>query len=237
MDAISSLPTPIPPAPVENKAPPSSSPVAPEPTLPWSRSAQWTVAVLLGVVLLLFGRQLLRGGGQASQHEPAGLVDVNSASRADLVQVPGIGPALADRILAYRQAHGPFPSIEALEKVRGLGPRTLARLRPFLVAETVKPPVPNSPPVVRVSTPPPQDSFPRNTRGKKEEKLAGQTININEADVTELKRLPGIGPTLSQRIVDERARRPFASANELRRVKGIGPKTLEKLRPFVTVGK
>ena len=59
---------------------------------------------------------------------------------------------------------------------------------------------------------------------------------MNRATVEELQRLPGIGPTLSGRIVQVREREPFHSVDELRRVPGIGPKTLERLRPFVTVG-
>jgi competence protein ComEA len=58
-------------------------------------------------------------------------------------------------------------------------------------------------------------------------------IDINHADQAELQKLPGIGPKLSQRILDERAKGPFKSIDELRRVPGIGPKTLEKVRPFV----
>ena len=42
-------------------------------------------------------------------------------------------------------------------------------------------------------------------------------------------------PALAARIIAEREKRPFASADDLRRVNGIGPKTLEKLRPFVVV--
>ena len=46
---------------------------------------------------------------------------------------------------------------------------------------------------------------------------------------------PGVGPKSAQRIADERAKNPFARIEDLRRVSGIGAKTLEKLRPYVTV--
>jgi competence protein ComEA len=61
-------------------------------------------------------------------------------------------------------------------------------------------------------------------------------IDVNRATQTELQKLPGIGPKLSLRIMDERARASFKSVEDLRRVPGIGPKTVEKLRPHVTVG-
>lgn len=59
-------------------------------------------------------------------------------------------------------------------------------------------------------------------------------IDINAADWPELVQLPGIGPTLAQRIVESRRTRgPFIDHNDLRRVRGIGPKTLEQIRPYL----
>jgi competence protein ComEA len=63
-----------------------------------------------------------------------------------------------------------------------------------------------------------------------------ELININTASAEELQKLPGVGPKLSQRIIAERDKKPFKSVDELRRVSGIGAKTLEHLRPLVTVG-
>ena len=70
-------------------------------------------------------------------------------------------------------------------------------------------------------TPPPQ------TTATPQQKAG--LININTANASELKGLPGIGPTLAKRIIKARAEAPFASAEELRRVKGIGPKTVQKI--------
>lgn len=66
-------------------------------------------------------------------------------------------------------------------------------------------------------------------------RLQNQVVDVNRATLEELQLLPGIGPKLAQRIYDERAKRPFANVEELRRVYGIGAKTLEKLRPYVTI--
>lgn len=62
-------------------------------------------------------------------------------------------------------------------------------------------------------------------------------VDINTADEEALEQLPGIGPALAERIVQDRAANgPFASVDDLTRVPGIGEKTLESLRPYVTAG-
>ncbi len=61
--------------------------------------------------------------------ESAALVDINHATQAELESLPGIGPALAERIIAYRQEHGPFARIEDIQLVSGIGPATFERIR------------------------------------------------------------------------------------------------------------
>ncbi len=56
------------------------------------------------------------------------VLDLNRATARELEALPGIGPALARRILAYRESHGPFRRVEDLQKVSGIGPARLARL-------------------------------------------------------------------------------------------------------------
>src|SRR5262249_51642022 len=61
-------------------------------------------------------------------------------------------------------------------------------------------------------------------------------VNINTATAPQLELLPGIGPRLAERIIDDRtAHGPFKRIDDLDRVKGIGPQTLQKLRPLITV--
>ncbi len=62
-------------------------------------------------------------------------------------------------------------------------------------------------------------------------------LDLNRATAAELARLPGVGPGLAQRILDERERRGgFDSPEALRRIVGLGPKKLAALRDLVTVG-
>ena len=60
-------------------------------------------------------------------------------------------------------------------------------------------------------------------------------VHLNSASRERLQALDGIGPALSERIVQYRSKRPFQQVSELRRVRGIGPKTLADLRPVVAV--
>jgi competence ComEA-like helix-hairpin-helix protein len=61
-------------------------------------------------------------------------VDINSAGREELMRLPGIGAALAERVIDYRIRNGSFDSVEELGNVRGIGAKKLERLRPFAVA-------------------------------------------------------------------------------------------------------
>lgn len=65
---------------------------------------------------------------------PVGPVDVNQASVDELIALPGIGPALAARIVAYREEYGMFRSLDELQKVSGIGPQTVHGLRDKAVA-------------------------------------------------------------------------------------------------------
>ena len=59
-------------------------------------------------------------------------VDINQADWPELIQLPGIGQTLAGRIVESRRTDGPFNDHDDLTRVRGIGPRTLERLRPYL---------------------------------------------------------------------------------------------------------
>jgi len=59
-------------------------------------------------------------------------LDINSASWVEWTQIEGIGEATANKIVADRDSNGPFRSIEGLLRVKGIGPKTLEKMRPFL---------------------------------------------------------------------------------------------------------
>ena len=58
-------------------------------------------------------------------------VNINTASKKELDALPGIGEVLAQRIIDYRSANGPFSTVDELTKVKGIGEKTLEKLKPY----------------------------------------------------------------------------------------------------------
>jgi competence ComEA-like helix-hairpin-helix protein len=59
-------------------------------------------------------------------------LDVNSATPEELVAVPHVGRVIADRIVDFRQTHGPFTDLDQLNNVSGIGPAKLKTMRKYL---------------------------------------------------------------------------------------------------------
>jgi competence protein ComEA len=62
-------------------------------------------------------------------------ININTATRAELELLPGIGPAVAQRIIDHRAAHGRFASAADLDNVKGIGPKTLEKLKDLVRVE------------------------------------------------------------------------------------------------------
>ena len=67
----------------------------------------------------------------AISNKPA-LLNVNTASAEELQSLPNIGERMAERIIDHRTQHGDFTSVDALQDVKGIGPKTIEKLRPFV---------------------------------------------------------------------------------------------------------
>jgi competence ComEA-like helix-hairpin-helix protein len=68
----------------------------------------------------------------AKKKPPVHPVNLNTASSAELQQVPGIGPATAEKILQARKSYGKFKTVNDLEAIRGIGPKRLDKMRKYL---------------------------------------------------------------------------------------------------------
>jgi competence protein ComEA len=108
---------------------------------------QATVAVLVAgcfVAILLHGcwyaafRQHRIEFDRAPPLELNFQIRLNEADWPEFTLLPGIGETLARRIVAHRQQHGPFRTIEQLEDVKGIGPKTFRRIRPYVCIDDAR---------------------------------------------------------------------------------------------------
>ena len=80
------------------------------------------------IATLILAFTLLAAGVSAAADEPQ-RVNLNSASAQELTSLRGIGDKTAEAIVAYRESHGPFKSVEQLVEVKGIGEKLMASLR------------------------------------------------------------------------------------------------------------
>src|SRR5215469_9125981 len=101
----------------------------------WMRVPARALSVLLlSYVFAVVSAVPVDAAFPATKKPPAHPIDINSASSGQLQEVPGIGPATADKILAMRKSYGAFKSVDDLLSVRGIGPKRLEKMRKYLVA-------------------------------------------------------------------------------------------------------
>jgi len=67
--------------------------------------------------------------------DATGVININTAGAEQLQLLPRVGPALADRIIEFREAHGPFGSVDELVAVKGIGESSLAKLEPYVTTK------------------------------------------------------------------------------------------------------
>ena len=134
--------------PREPASPASSSAVSSWTKTLWLRpSDQGIVAGLTCVGLMAFALHWFVSGGleghrvdidQAPALTSKFTVDINKATWPELALLPDIGETIARRIVEHRLKHGPFKTLDELDQVRGVGPKTLAGIRPYLRPIQVK---------------------------------------------------------------------------------------------------
>jgi competence ComEA-like helix-hairpin-helix protein len=91
--------------------------------------------VLSILVLTLSGTASLH----ATKKPPLQPINLNTATASQLQEVPGIGPATADKILKMRKAYGAFKSVDDLRAIKGIGPKRLEKMRKYLTVGKTSP--------------------------------------------------------------------------------------------------
>jgi len=181
-------------------------------------------------------------------------VDVNSADVKTLETLPGIGPTLADRIVAGR----PYKNADDLSKVKRLSKSKVDAIQDQITyghgttttkKSTTKSSKQTTTPETTTTETTPSTKTKSSTTthssgsttpsptGSSSGKLApGQTVNINTASAEELDALPGIGPTKSQAIVEYRNEHGrFSSIEDIQNVKGIKEGEFSKIKDHIRV--
>ena len=139
-------------------------------------------------------------------------IDPNRATADEIARLPRVGPALAERIVEWRTAHGAFRSLADLDSVPGVGPALLREAAPYLRLPAAAAPA-------------------RPSAAKR------AVLDLNRASAEELDALPGIGPVIARRVVEWRQEKgPFRSLDDLEQVPGIGPALRQKLSGALRVG-
>ena len=144
-------------------------------------------------------------------------VNVNSAGVSELRQFPGVGKVIAQRIIDYRSTNGPFGECDDLIKVKGIGAKTMAKIKPLCHVG---------------------DGKAAKTTAKTTAKAPSKpnAVDFNTATAAELIKIKGIGKKMAAKIIDDRSSKGlFSSCDDLLRIKGIGGGTLKKIKPHCMV--
>jgi len=176
---------------------------------------------------------LLAAGSPAFGAEKAkgDKVDLNSASQSELEALPGVGPALAKKIIDNR----PYSSVSGLSKA-GVPAGTISKLRGLVKAgRATREEKKEEKPVAKTEKPQAKTEKQQAKEEKKAEKAAiasGGKVDLNSASAAELEALPGVGAATAKKII---ANRPYSSVADLSRA-GVSASTMNKIRDKVQVG-
>ncbi len=175
--------------------------------------------------------------GSDAPGRASNLLDLNTATESQLVGLPGIGPVRAAAIVAYRNQHGPFQSLEDLAKVHGVGKATLRSLEGFVTVGVSQQETSSTASQDHANktigfTPSPPSTPLTNPSGPGSGTLppmpSAAVLDLNAATVEQLSELEQIGPILAQRIVEYRNKNGrFTNIEQLDKVPGIGKKRIE----------
>jgi DNA uptake protein ComE-like DNA-binding protein len=184
----------------------------------------WTAVAALTLALLA------APGVDAKQptlpaHETATKVDLNSATQAELENLPGVGEATAKKIIAGR----PYASTGDLPKA-GVSAATIKKITPLIIVGSPAAAVPTPTQAEKADVK--AENKGRGHRDASPGVTTGATVDLNTATQQELEALPGVGAATAKKIL---AGRPYASVNDLSKA-GVSGRTMKQIGALVVVG-
>ena len=168
-------------------------------------------------------------------------LDINAATAEELMQIKGIGSETAGKIIAYRNDHGCFYSVDELVNIDGIGSKKLADIENYIY---IDPEIVSEVPEITASSEPfssessaaasANSDTAAITTGKAETESIFP-IELNTASAEELMEISGVGETIAEAIVEYARSVGFNSKIDLLNVPGIGEKRFEAISPYVYV--
>jgi competence protein ComEA len=154
-------------------------------------------------------------------------IDADRANAQELARLPRVGLSLAKRIVVDRDSNGPFGGLEGLDRVPGIGPGMLKALEPYLAFSGAMT-------RGRIAPMTGQDARPTVDPSGASPAAPLPRLNVNTASVSELERLPLIGPSRALAIVEWRRRHgSFKNLDDLVQVPGVSRRMAEAIRHLV----
>ncbi|MEY4190427.1 MAG: hypothetical protein RIR17_1163 [Planctomycetota bacterium] len=151
------------------------------------------------------------------------LMNVNTATWSELLQIPGITETVAWSIVKHRELNGDYSSVEQLSNIKGIGKKSLEKIKSYVALNSAKSSVIEKAAEAKI------------TLLEKPKKNLNLKLDPNTATISELQALPGIGLKLANNIINKRENMVFLNAEDLLKVPGIGKKTFEKVAPFIEI--
>lgn len=166
------------------------------------------------------------------------IVNLNTATKAQLKTLSGVGEKTAQKILDYRSAFGGFAKIEDIQHITGIGPKSFEKIKKDMTVGNI----------AKLNIKPYRGTKKyagKVVPGSKTKKRAYRRttvrytysgkVNINTARRSILERLPHIGRTTANRIIAFRKKFKFNKIEELKKVKGFGDKLYESIKYYIKV--
>jgi competence protein ComEA len=151
------------------------------------------------------------------------LMNVNTATWSELLQIPGITETVAWNIVKHRELNGEYSSVDQLSNIKGIGKKSLEKIKSYVALNSAKSLAIEKAAEAKIAL------------LEKPKKNLNLKLDPNTATISELQALPGIGLKLANNIINKRENMVFLNADDLLKVPGIGKKTFEKVAPFIEI--